>query len=134
MFHQLLRGSFGHELAMSEKAYAGAESLGFRHVVRGQQNRRVLPSSQVFEKCLHITPALRIKARGRLIQEQQWRIDYQRPSDADPLLPAAAHFFKRGRELRRLQSPLLQNPHSPLLPLPRLLPVDERRLVKSSPV
>src|ERR1043165_4441234 len=87
------------DLAEHEERRAVGDARGLLHVVRDDDDRVGL--LQIPDQLLDLRRGDRIERRGRLVHQQDLRIDRQRAGDAQPLLLAA-----RERERRLVQAVL----------------------------
>src|SRR5918911_1223498 len=61
------------QLAAVEQADAVRELLRLLHVVRAEEDRRVVPLPDLADERLHLLLRARVEARRRLVEEQQHR-------------------------------------------------------------
>src|SRR5260370_24152681 len=95
----LLRSSHRDDAPFIHNRHAVAELLRLFDIVRGQQNRALLPA-QLGDQLMDLEPRLRVEPSRWLIEEKQLRIVEQRQRQRDPLLLPA-------RKLPELRVPLL---------------------------
>ena len=100
---QLRRRVESEDVAVIHDRHPVAELVGFFHVVRRQQDGLAVVV-EIAEDLPQRDAALRIEARGRLVEEQHLRPMHDRPCHHQPLRHAA-----RQRHHRRLRS--LDEPH-----------------------
>src|SRR5581483_2783726 len=83
------------QLPAVEQADAVGELLRLLHVVRAQQDRRVVPLADLADERLHLLLRPWVEARRRLVQQEQNRRGEQRACERDLLLHAARQVFPR---------------------------------------
>src|SRR4029450_10527945 len=118
---------------MGQKSDARTKAFSFSHVMSRQENGCSLARPKLFEEALHVASAPRIESGRRLVQQQQWWIDYQSPSDADLLLHSATHFLEWRGKLRAFQTKPLENLQSAYFSFLRLLSVEQCRVKQVLP-
>ena len=72
-----------------------AQALGFVHVVGGKQHGAA-GALKLAHDLPQLAPALRIEARGRLVEKKNFRIAHQRRRDRQPLPLAARELSHPG--------------------------------------
>src|SRR6185436_9394224 len=75
-----------------------AQTLGFLHVVRGQNDRSPF-RLELGDEVPELATRLRIESGGRLVEKQQLRIPDERAGDGEPLLLSAGQSADAGQSL-----------------------------------
>src|SRR5208337_5165590 len=86
--NQIRRRPLGDDLPVIDNRQPVAKPLGLIHVMRGKQHGAAV-ALKVSNNVPQLPPALRIEARGRLVQKENLRIAHQSSRNREALpLPA----------------------------------------------
>src|SRR3954466_5513368 len=97
------------QLAAVEQADAVRELLRLLHVMRAEQDRRVVPLADLADEVLHLLLRARVEARRRLVEEQQHGRGEERPRERDLLLHPAREVLHRLVASRRRKTDALED-------------------------